>query len=208
MSVNIATRASVAAPTDPGRFDDGRAPAQNPAMSRQSTPQYRYVSVILLSVALAAALVLALTSRAHAQDHVKSLRAELATSSGQVRLDHTQEQKLSEDVTTMQIDLTATRSKLSSIKYRAGQCVRTVLRDTAPFTFTPPLESTPCEQALLKADLASASNRVSAIQTTILAAEVTPPVTAVCADYSFSYSQNASGTCSWHGGVGAWVNYP
>jgi len=33
-------------------------------------------------------------------------------------------------------------------------------------------------------------------------------VTAICNDGSCSYSQNASGTCSWHGGVGTWVNYP
>lgn len=33
-------------------------------------------------------------------------------------------------------------------------------------------------------------------------------VTAVCNDGTSSYSQHASGTCSWHGGVDHWVNYP
>jgi hypothetical protein len=33
-------------------------------------------------------------------------------------------------------------------------------------------------------------------------------VTAICADGTVSYSQHASGTCSWHGGVRTWVNYP
>jgi outer membrane murein-binding lipoprotein Lpp len=33
-------------------------------------------------------------------------------------------------------------------------------------------------------------------------------VTAICNDGTYSYSQHASGTCSWHGGVRTWVNYP
>jgi hypothetical protein len=32
--------------------------------------------------------------------------------------------------------------------------------------------------------------------------------TAICNDGTKSYSQHASGTCSWHGGVRRWVNYP
>lgn len=32
--------------------------------------------------------------------------------------------------------------------------------------------------------------------------------TAVCNDGTYSYSEHASGTCSWHGGVRTWVNYP
>jgi hypothetical protein len=30
--------------------------------------------------------------------------------------------------------------------------------------------------------------------------------TAICADGTYSYSQSASGTCSWHGGVETWLN--
>ena len=36
----------------------------------------------------------------------------------------------------------------------------------------------------------------------------TSGVTAICNDGTYSYSQHASGTCSWHGGVGSWINYP
>jgi hypothetical protein len=32
--------------------------------------------------------------------------------------------------------------------------------------------------------------------------------TARCEDGTLSYSQTASGTCSWHGGVDYWINYP
>lgn len=32
--------------------------------------------------------------------------------------------------------------------------------------------------------------------------------TAICNDGTYSYSQHASGTCSWHGGVRTWLNYP
>ena len=32
--------------------------------------------------------------------------------------------------------------------------------------------------------------------------------TAICNDGTYSYSQHASGTCSWHGGVSQWLNYP
>lgn len=32
--------------------------------------------------------------------------------------------------------------------------------------------------------------------------------TAVCRDGTESFSRHASGTCSWHGGVRQWVNYP
>lgn len=32
--------------------------------------------------------------------------------------------------------------------------------------------------------------------------------TAICNDGTYSYSQHASGTCSWHGGVREWINYP
>lgn len=32
--------------------------------------------------------------------------------------------------------------------------------------------------------------------------------TAVCADGTYSYSQTAQGTCSYHGGVSVWIRYP
>jgi hypothetical protein len=32
--------------------------------------------------------------------------------------------------------------------------------------------------------------------------------TAQCNDGTLSYSQHAEGTCSWHGGVDHWINYP
>lgn len=32
--------------------------------------------------------------------------------------------------------------------------------------------------------------------------------TAVCGDGSYSYSESASGTCSWHGGVSEWLSHP
>jgi len=35
-----------------------------------------------------------------------------------------------------------------------------------------------------------------------------PGVTAICNDGTYSYSQHAQGTCSWHGGVREWINYP
>jgi len=34
------------------------------------------------------------------------------------------------------------------------------------------------------------------------------PVTAICRDRTFSYSQHASGTCSYHGGVALWIHHP
>lgn len=32
--------------------------------------------------------------------------------------------------------------------------------------------------------------------------------TAKCRDGTYSYSQHASGTCSWHGGVLRWIHHP
>jgi len=48
---------------------------------------------------------------------------------------------------------------------------------------------------------------------TLIVAEAPPPpllpaVTAICNDGTYSYSQHAQGTCSWHGGVRQWVHYP
>ena len=40
----------------------------------------------------------------------------------------------------------------------------------------------------------------------VLQATKPGPPTARCADGSLSYSHHHSGTCSWHGGVRAWVN--
>jgi len=33
-------------------------------------------------------------------------------------------------------------------------------------------------------------------------------VTAICIDGTYSFSQHAEGTCSYHGGVRVWVNHP
>jgi hypothetical protein len=32
--------------------------------------------------------------------------------------------------------------------------------------------------------------------------------TAKCRDGTYSYSEHASGTCSWHGGVAVWIHHP
>ena len=38
--------------------------------------------------------------------------------------------------------------------------------------------------------------------------QVPAGITAICLDGTYSYSRNARGTCSHHGGVSRWMNYP
>jgi hypothetical protein len=75
-----------------------------------------------------------------------------------------------------------------------------------------------CHGVLAGGTVASLARDVSVMRTMVNKTEndrtpsTTPTVpsnvTAICNDGSYSYSQNASGTCSWHGGVQAWVNHP
>ena len=37
---------------------------------------------------------------------------------------------------------------------------------------------------------------------------VSTGATAKCRDGTYSYSEHASGTCSYHGGVGTWIHHP
>ena len=179
-------------------------------MSKTSTPHSNAAvnGLAVLSIALAVTLALVTASRVRAQGQISSLKVALTSATRQDRIDHAGYLRLTDENATQFIQLSDAQAQLARMQSLSGDCVNSALVDATAGTITEGLDTTPCAKILSQHDLQSADSRISSAQVAAFTAAITPPVTAVCADYTFSYSQNASGTCSWHGGVGAWVNYP
>ena len=71
-------------------------------------------------------------------------------------------------------------------------------------TYTDGKETARTETKTLKIDPV---NQITAVGTSVAPAAPQHPAgaSAICADGTYSYSQNRRGTCSWHGGVAQWL---
>jgi hypothetical protein len=75
-------------------------------------------------------------------------------------------------------------------------------------TYTPTTSPTP---TVTRTPIPTKTKRPTQVPTRIIVQPTSNPlqgVTAICKDGSYSYSKNASGTCSGHGGVKKWINKP
>jgi hypothetical protein len=164
-----------------------------------------------------------------------SLVALVACSSGQVDSLKSQVSALRREVASLETKVAEESSAEQSLRDCIDE-LRGVIHDLASEVayvgstrmvggLGEPFLATACGQGVLaKADLATVHRQVIRANATVarvfrerLFATIPPPdgstsgtngPTALCNDGTYSYSQHAQGTCSWHDGVSEWINYP
>ena len=179
-----------------------------------------------LAAVVGVALVLSATGCDSHQDELDSLRSQVSDLQAQTTKLQLASRNLGAIVKEDSVEARTLRSCISDLAFAVDQfngLVGGIANPGNVFAFGVYLRTKSCSEVLRPARVAALrkgvgeSNQIAhRVKQANLSASVpsssggssSEGATALCADGTYSYCQHPSGTCSWHGGVARWINYP